>query len=215
LYRIEENISQVFLVLLLIASIIMIGIPSVGTSPVAVVSLNPRETIVSAPDQNFTVDVNVTDVAGLYGFSFQLDYDTILLDALKVTPGPVIPATRFLGPIDPDTFEWTPINDTLGQVEVVCTFLYPATQFTGDGTLVTINFTAKAEGTCALDFTLTELFNNEMEPITHNTNDGTVDVIPEFPAILIIPLLLIATLAATFLGKMNWSRKRKDALIFE
>jgi len=192
----------------------MIGIPSVGAT-VAVVSLNPKETVVSAPGQNFTVDVNVTDVAGLYGFRFQLDYDTILLDAFDVTSGPVIPATRLLGPIDPDTFEWIPINDTLGQVEVVCTFLSPATPFTGDGTLVTINFTTTAEGTCALDFTLTQLFDSAMNPIMHNANDGSVEVIPEFPAILVIPLLLIATLAATFLGKMVWSRKRKDALIFE
>jgi len=40
-------------------------------------------------------------------------------------------------------------------------------------------------------------------------------VIPEFPTALVMPLLLIATLAAAFLGKTFWSWKRKDALVSE
>jgi hypothetical protein len=85
-------------VLLLIASIFMVGIPRASASGTKI-ELNPMEIIVSASGQNFTVDVNVTDVTGLNGFEFQLDYNTTLLDALYVTPGPVIPATCFLGPL--------------------------------------------------------------------------------------------------------------------
>jgi len=212
LHENRKNTRSTILVLPFIACILMAGTPHVGASPDTVVSLNPVETIVSAPGQNFMVDVNVTDVAGLYGFEFQLYYDTAFLDASNVIPGPVIPPTRFLGPVDPNTFEWSPINDTLGLVRVTCTFLSPASPFTGDGTLVTINFTATAEGTCILDFTLTQLFNNIGAPITHFSDDGSVTVIPEFPALLIVPLLLISTLAAALLGKTFWSRKRKDAL---
>ena len=202
--------SHVFLVLLLVACITTMGIPRTSAS-VTKIELNPIEIVVSAPGQNFTVDVNVTDVTGLNGFEFHLNYNTTLLDALDVTPGPVIPATRFLGPLDPVTFEWTPINDTLGQVRVTCTFLPPASPFTGDGTLVTINFTATAERSCILDFTLTQLFDSLGTPIEHEALDGVVTVIPELPAALVVPLLIIATLAAAFLGKMFWSRKRKDA----
>jgi hypothetical protein len=76
---------------------------------------------------------------------------------------------------------------------------------------VTINFTATAERSCILDFTLTQLFDSLGTPIEHEALDGVVTVIPELPAALVVPLLIIATLAAAFLGKMFWSRKRKDA----
>jgi len=48
-------------------------------------------------------------------------------------------------------------------------------------------------------------------PIFHNWYDGAVTVISEFPLAVAMPLLLIATLTVTLLGKMFWARKRKDA----
>jgi hypothetical protein len=45
--------------------------------------------------------------------------------------------------------------------------------------------------------------------------DDTQEVIPEFPIFIIMPLLLITSLAAVFLGKTFWSKKRKDTLIAE
>jgi hypothetical protein len=35
-----------------------------------------------------------------------------------------------------------------------------------------------------------------------------IDAIPEFPPALILPLFMIATLAAVFLGKAIWSTKK-------
>lgn len=202
----RKNAPCVFLVLPLIVSVILMNGSAQGVAPL--ISLNPMEYEASAPDHSFTVDVNITDVFNLYVFEFQLYYDTNLLDAMNVTPGPVVPATRLLGPVDPETWEWIPINDTLGKVWVVCNFLSPASPFTDDGTLMTINFTATAEGSSALHFEFTKLLDPEGKPISHNKLDGSVTVIPEFPSSIVTPLLLIATLAATFLAKMVWSRKR-------
>jgi len=50
---------------------------------------------------------------------------------------------------------------------------------------------------------------------THNVKIRGTWVVPEFPTAIVAPLLLIATLAATLLTKMFWSRKRKDDLIAE
>ena len=199
---------------LIVSVVLMNGsVQGVG-SPL--ISLNPVEIIVpplgdSLP-YNFTVDVNITDVVSLWIFEFKLDYDTSLLDAISVTPGPVVPATRLLSPIN-GTGAWIPINDMLGRVSVVCTFLSPAMPYTGSDTLMTINFTATAEGSSALHFNLTRLFDSGAHSISHEKLDGSVTVIPEFPAFLVMPLLLIATLAAAFLGKMVWSRKRQGPTI--
>ena len=84
-----------------------------------------------------------------------------------------------------------------------------------------INFTATAEGNTSLTLTVQALDSISPYPdytitsIEYTIQSGSVTVIPEFPTILIMPLLLITTLAAAFLGKMVWSRKRKDALISE
>ena len=182
-----------------------------GSAPL--ISLNPMEYTAPEPGHSFTVDVNITDVFNLWVFEFQLYYDTNVLDAMNVTPGPVVPEYRLLGPVDPDTWEWIPINDTLGRVWVTCNFLSPASPFSGDDTMMTINFTAKAEGSSALSFDLTKLLDSGYAPIGHNYLGGSVTVIPEFPAFMVMPLLLVVTLAVTLLGKIFWSRKRREPAI--
>jgi hypothetical protein len=52
----------------------------------------------------------------------------------------------------------------------------------------------------------------EEEAITMTPNSGTY-WIPEFPAALIIPLFIIATLATAILGKKAWSRKRSSSFV--
>lgn len=212
----RKNALRVFFVLPLVVSAVLMNGRVQGVS-LPLISLNPVEIIVPPPGEslpyNFTVDVNITDVVNLWIFEFKLDYDTSLLDAISVIPGPVVPETRMLSPIDTGTGEWIPINDTLGRVSVVCTFLFPAMSYTGSDTLMTINFTATAEGSSALQFNSTGLFDSGAYSISHDKLDGSVTVIPEFPAFLVMPLLLIATLAAAFLGKMVWSRKRQGPTI--
>lgn len=210
----RKNALCIFFVLPLIVSVVLINGSVQGA--VTLISLNPVETIVPPEGEslpyNFTVDVNITSVSNLWVFEFQLDYDTNILDAISVTPGPVVPATRILAPID-DNGTWIPINDTLGRVSVTCSFLTPETPYTGSGTLMRINFTATAGGISALQFTSTSLYGPLGSPILHEKLDGSVTVIPEFPAILVLPLLLIATLAAAFLGKIVRSRKRQGPTI--
>jgi len=195
----------------------MVAIPPAGASPDIVVSLNPIEIVVSAPGQNFTVDVNVTDVVGLGAWEYKFTYNTTMLDATWVNKTSVTENCEYWGPVDPDTFQWTPtsgINDSigggLGRVWSGASFPW-GQEFTGNGTLVTINFTATAEGTCSLAFTETVLGDSMGDPIEHTAIPGTVTVIPEFPAALVMSLLAIATLAAAFLGKTFWSKKRKVA----
>jgi len=185
----------------------------VGAAELTMISLNPSTLEVPAPGANFTIDVNITDVANMQGYEFKLGFNTTLLNATGVTQGPMNPLGTTLGPVDPDTFEWTPLQNVSAGFVWVIAVLPLGQAFTGNGTTMTINFTALAMGNSTLDLYDTVLGNMLGQPIEHVAIDGSVDVIPEFPATLILPILMIATLSASLLAKKVCSRKRKDDTI--
>ena len=211
-----------FLVLLfypIFLGVPLVGVSSVRADPTAVVSLNPMQITVPEPGQNFTVDLNITDISDLAAWTFMLAYNTTVLDAVYVSPSSDTQGCVAWAPIDggvwhPDGPPTITENWTGGQGRIWTSASFPYGQeFTGNLTLVTINFTATATGNSTLEIIYTELIDPTATEIDHITLDGEVEVIPEFPATIALPLLLITTLAAVFLGKMVWSRKRKDALV--
>jgi len=209
----EKKTLCIFFVLLLLANVTLVSIPSVHAQ-LPIISLSPSEITIPAPGQNFTVAVNVTDITNMKGFAFKLDYNTTILNATIVSSTSISDDTTKWLPVDANlTFHWDApptINDTMGRVWVAA---WGFTAFTGNGSVLTINFTATAAGNSSLHLYETEHLDNFADPIDHTALDGEVAVIPEFPTALLMPLLVMATLAATFLGKMIWSRKRKDALV--
>ena len=170
----------------------------------------------------FTINVNITNVDRMGAFQFKLGYNTTLLDAVWCTLTPI--SQQYSTSLMP-----TPWNETNGIVDDQGYVVFGAgwpddinNPFSGSGALLTINFTATVLGSCTLDIYDTDLMylgpypDYDTYPIDpYDVEPGSVTVIPEFPASIVTPLLLIATLAAAFLGKMVWSRKRKDALIAE
>lgn len=214
------------LVLSLIASMALMGMSKPASAdPTPIVSLNPMELEVPNVGVNFTIDVNITNVEDLGCFDIKLGYNTTILDAIYVNIEP--PLYPENDPEHPD-WDWLPedefgiwhpdgpptINDTAGIVWVgalVPTWA-PGTGLYGDFTLVSINFTAKALGNSTLHFHDVVLGDWRAVRMDYTTVDTWTSVIPEFPAALIMPLLLITTLATALLGKMFWSRKRKERL---
>jgi len=195
------------------------GIPRVHAQQPSV-SLNPTEINVSAPGETFTVDVNITDITDMLGYEFKLGFNTTLLNATAVTPGPAQPTNPIYIPMSQvNGQEWTPLQNVSDGFVWAGAFSIMGPSYTGSGVLMTINFTALAEGTCTLYlYESPDTLFSDSEPKEIPVEIGLdvpVTVIPEFPATIVIPLLLIATLAATFLGKIVWSRKRKDALTAE
>ena len=207
-----KNIFYAPLFILLTVSMTITGVSASGLAQVYV---DPPTVTIEELGENATVAINVSEVSNLYGYEFWLSYNTILLDAVEVTIGPVAPEQIFLGPIDPETMEWKPIYDEEGLVKVVVTFLSgPA--FTGSGTLAYITFNGTATGTSVLGLidehtVLLDPGHNEIDSLP--PVDGEIVVVPEFPATLVTPLLLIATLAAALLAKKFWSRKHPGQAI--
>ena len=187
---------------------VLVGIPRVRAG-LPYISLNPTEYEAPAPDHSFTVDVNVTDIADMAGFEFKLGYNTTLLDAVTVTPGPEFGPTRVEKWLPEVGGVWAPIKEAEGYIFVMC-LIKVGQYFNGSATLVTINFTATEVGQCTLDLYDTEIADRLAATIDHDVFDGSVTVIPEFPAFIVMPLLMILTLAAASLGKIAWSRKRKE-----
>lgn len=149
----------------------------------------------------FTVDINIDNVADLSAFGFKLSYNTTMLDALDAVKGP-FPSVSYVTTeiYEPEGYVW--IYGSCASAD-------------GSGTLATITFNVTyADGrTCTLHLFDTALYDSAIQPIDHVTLDGSVTVIPEFPAAILMPLLVITTLAAAFLGKMVWSRKRQGLAI--
>ena len=96
------------------------GIQPVKAEPeLPLISLNPIE-YTARLGENFTIDVDITDVYDLVGFGVMMWYNTTLLDAVECSAHP---DATYLAPIDPVTYEWNPINDTIGRIIVAFIFL--------------------------------------------------------------------------------------------
>jgi len=160
--RMEGIVSRTMLALLLaclVASAFNIG--EVFTLFETTLYVDPPVTQVTL-NNDFTIDVSITNVIDLVAFKFYLSYDTAILDALSVV---------FQFPFD-GVFE---INETAGYVNVESIYIGPPV--IGGGRLVSIIFHAVSLGTSPLHLYNTELLDSSFTPIPHVTIDGVVNVI--------------------------------------
>ena len=217
---INKNTRRGFL-FTLIASIAILGVPAAHA--MIYISVDPVDLEVSAPGKSFNVTVNLVDVINLGAIEFKLWYNTTLLDAVRTSLTPM--SENYLkdyGPLDPINFSYhnkSPIFDAQGMVywyAIVKIFTNP---FNGTAPVLTITFNATETGTSSLHLNETvlgwidpvEFYDGEYVLNTdYDLVHGSVTVVPEFPSAILMPLLLITTLTATFLAKIVWSRKRKD-----
>jgi len=170
---------------------------------------------------DFNVSINLQNApaspGGVAAWEFKLSYNSTLLNASYVYRPPAWPEPPYTWLPKGADMLWHPdtlptINDPGGYVWVGCS-IPGGSELYGNWTLVTIEFNATEVGSCVLDLYATKLYDSFVTPIVHTALDGSATVVPEFPVAIVMPLLLIATLAVAFLGKMVWSRKRRDAPI--
>ena len=223
LYLKWKNITYAPLFLLLIVSTTITG---VNANPGPKMLVAPSSEIIQAPGENKTVRINCTDVINYYGADVWLSYNNSIINCTDVTvdgPGQVAPppgSKRVLSvkykPGDP--------GYEAGIIKLSCTFVYAegADPFNGSGTIAWITFEGLIEAVSNLTFVLpgvrTKMYEIDLSvtPPVSSVMDmdppvgGEIEVIPEFPTAIIMSLLLITTLAAAFLGKIVWSRKRQS-----
>jgi len=199
------------LFLLLAASM---ALTNVSASPDGPISVTPPKAQILAINQTVAVDIYITNVTGMGAYDFWLYYNATILDVTQVLidtdPANPLTATQ-VAPAASDRVDTDASVPGILRYSIVWKAGVPT--YTGNGTAARITFKGKMVGNSTLTFdnTWTKAFDGLGDPIPLNPkNPGEIEVIPEFPVALIMPLLLTATLAAAFLAKIVWSRKHRD-----
>lgn len=163
--------------------------------------------------ESYVINITVTDVDDLFLCMFRLKWNNSVLQLNSIVEGPFIKqggSTAFM--TDPLSID--DINADGKINEATCTLLGPMPGVSGNGTIATLNFTALAVGTTAIEFwedppafeEKTVLVDSLGELITHDRVDGNIDVIPEFPVSMFVALFLLMTLLVVAFQKMLWSK---------
>ena len=204
-----------------LALIVSMSVVSVGKADSTTVKVEPEVVTVGEEGEpypigeEFTVNITVYDVIGLYGWEFQLYWDNTILNCTDdvVHVPPEWEGDEFaLGAGINQTYDTTHGRYHRG---LACVSLPPFPVLNGTVPLVTLTFNVTAGGSSTLDLVDTKLADTEASPILHDALDGTANVIPEFPASLILLLTLTITLIAIILGKTAWSKKGREPTVYK
>ncbi len=177
---------------------------SVVTAQSTTLSINP-ETYEVAENEigtTFTVDIDVTDVSGLWGWKTALSWNSEVLNLTDIEEGPFlkdVATTFFISDSD-----WE--NIAQGYIpEIICSFLSVDT-VDGNGVLATLTFEAMDAGDCEIELSETILMEPETghPEISHTVNNGNVTVIPEFQSWMFLPVLVVTTIIVVFLKSRHF-----------
>jgi len=212
------------LLLIFFALMACIGMTNMASaSELAVVSVYPSSINVPAPGNTFQVNITIANVVnetgvhgGVFGWDLSLSWNGSVLSVAKdefgdwmVVEGPFL---KSLVPPGKTLFLFSPPTPYC-IADISCAFLQKKEAF-GSGTLVSITFNATAVGNTEIrigNLTLEDYPGNNIPCTVVN---GTVAVIPEFPASMTIPLFLIATTITAVMAKIAWSRRRREHIDF-
>jgi len=130
----------------------------------AVVSVNPQNTS-AAVGQDFAVNVNVSNVADLYGWEFKLTWNSSILHLQNVAEGSFLKNTGA-------TFFTYNLNSTGPHIVVDCTRLVDLPEASGSGILSTITFHVQQSGSCDLNLYDAVLLNSFEHSMNCTTEGG-------------------------------------------
>jgi len=144
----------------------------VGTGfSIATLYVNPH-TNIEMIGQDFSIDINISEVIDLYGWELKLGWNNTILDLVNVMEGGFLKNGG-------NTFFNYKINSTLGYVLIDCTLLGDIRGVNGSGTLASIQFYVKEAGECVLDLYDTILVSSFEQQIEHTVVDGYCYAISE------------------------------------
>lgn len=155
--------------LLLITAVHNITIHMSTALSTTMISVNPL-TSSALVGQNFTIDINISDVFDLYGWEFRLRWNSTLLDVVNVTEGSFLKQGG-------NTFFTFKTNNTAGYILVDCTLLGSILGVSGNGMLATVEFYVESAGESILDLYNTILVNSQEQTIYHTQIDGIITVV--------------------------------------
>ena len=198
------------LLLLTCIYITCITIASTGTvnAQPTLISIDPSHQEVSQPGIKFEVRINITETPSIVQWMVRIQWNASVLEI--VDPNTDLIEGDFLKSNGSTVFVWKPLQP--GKIpEITCGYLVDKVR-SGSGTLFTINFTTKAVGETDIEIYGSDLLDRDMYSVPHSVVNGTVTVVPEFPASMLLAIFLIITTAAAFIAKTTRSRRRQGPI---
>lgn len=113
------------------------------------------------PGKTFGINVSIANVSDLFGYDFDMSYNTAILTCIGVSVGP---SDNMPSPM------WE-IDDEIGNVWVNVTYGTPLTT-DSPATLASLTFLIQGLGSSAFDLNSTNLVNSLGQPIPHEVSDG-------------------------------------------
>jgi len=161
----DNNFLIVVLIFALLLCFLATSVNGVVFYQIAKVRVEPSTSEVRIGD-NFTIDINATDVDDLFTFELKLSYNTRFLDGLSIIIPPPWPLPSGSEIVDSEGYIW--INSSLTEPPGV----------TGDVTLASVVFEATAGGNTPLDLHVIVFSNSTGGPIPLIVYDGAIIVWP-------------------------------------
>ena len=117
-----------------------------------------------------SVDIDIVEISGLYGFQFDLSYDPTILEYVSLEKG------TFIG--DTDSVFWQEFDtSTPGLIKnIAATRIVPGVSVSGSGTLVRITFKAIDSGTSPIRIENLALSDMDANEISSTAQDGEIIV---------------------------------------
>lgn len=126
--------------------------------------------------QEQKISLRVENVKNMYGIEFQLQFDPKVVQVQDADPskdGTQVAVGDWMGKGFVAANE---ADNTKGTVTFAATLLNPAPPLNGDGTVATITFHAKADGTSPLKISKALLATRDATEIKSEVQDGTIGV---------------------------------------
>jgi hypothetical protein len=150
--------------LIAILAIVLAYVILARPSPSMVLSVDPPA-IQGAIGDNIAINVSISNVADLYDWQLKLKWDPTLLNVIGITEGSLLRGKS-------STFFNYQENGTEGYIVARCTLIGNMSGVSGQGTLMTVQFNVRENGTCDLNLLNIELRNSSEGLISYTIHDG-------------------------------------------
>ncbi len=121
--------------------------------------------------ESFTVDINISTDANVFGVIVPIEFDNAVLNVTGITEG------EFLSKDGNLTFLSDKVNNTKGRIYCTVTRLgYNVSGVTGDGTLFTVNFDTLGSGWSGINLTGVEVYDPDVVLIPSTSTNGSAAV---------------------------------------
>ena len=143
-----------------------------GTNPLLWINPENYQTGIGAE-----VDLQLDNIIDVYGLQVEITFDSSMLEVVDADDNTVgtqidtgvCPAPNFVVANDTD--------NSSGQISYAVTQLNPTIPCDG-GTVATVQFTCLAEGISAIDITTSVVSDSSGSSLVHDTQNGTIECIP-------------------------------------